>query len=214
MNSKTTSRFSMMSIKSAFLFLFSVIGGLSAGIAQHRPNQDNVEEIVVDTDRKIHTIRPEFWGTNLLYWLDDDEALADGKIASRIKEANIKLLRYPGGTVADNFHWKSNTLENTNMFPYESGDTETDFDEFMQLCRATGAEPMCVLNTESWAAKKDIPGGAHEAAEWLRYCRRKGYRVKYWEIGNETYWHPVMSAREYADLVNVYADSLKRIDPD
>ncbi|MCH5598241.1 hypothetical protein [Niabella ginsengisoli] len=170
-------------------------------------------KITVQTSESIHPITPAFWGTNFLYWIDDDASFSDGKLATAIKEANVKLLRYPGGTIADNFHWKTATLDNVNMFPYQSGEAETDFDEFMKVCKQTGAEPMCVLNTESWAVKNDITGGGHEAAEWLRYCKQKGYNVKYWEIGNETYWHPVLSADEYADLVNVYADSLKSIDP-
>ncbi|MGV3504768.1 MAG: hypothetical protein ACO1O1_13755 [Adhaeribacter sp.] len=170
-------------------------------------------QITVSPGKVLHPIHSDFWGTNFLYWVDDDAALAGGQIAGHLKEANMRILRYPGGTVADNFHWQTNTLENVNMFPYESGAAESDFDEFMQVCRQVGAQPACVLNTETWAVKKDFSGGAHEAANWLRYCRKKGYQVKYWEIGNETYWHPVMSAADYADLVNVYADSLKRIDP-
>lgn len=176
-------------------------------------SQLKADNILINIDKKLHSIHPNFWGTNILFWIDDDSSLADGNIASKIKNAGIKLLRYPGGTVADNFHWETNTLDNVNMFPYEDGKSKTDFDEFIRLCRTTGAAPSCVLNTESWVVKNDIPGGAHEAANWLRYCKKKGYNVKFWEIGNETYWHPVMSAEEYADLINVYADSLKKIDP-
>lgn len=171
-------------------------------------------KITIQADQPVHQLNPGFWGTNFLYWIDDDASLAGGTLISRIKEGGIRLLRYPGGTVADNFHWKSSTLDNINMFPYESGAAETDFDEFMKVCQQTGAEPMCVLNTESWAVRNDIAGGAHEAAEWLRYCKKKAYPVRYWEIGNETYWHPVLSAREYAALVRVYADSMKSVDPD
>ncbi len=197
------------------LLLVSLILLISRpGIAQVNPGSGvNKFTLTVNADRIIYPIHPDFWGTNFLNWVDDDAALANGKIAAYIKEAKVKVLRFPGGTVADNYHWRTNTLENTNMFPYESGSAETDFDEFMLQCRKIGAEASIVLNTETWAVKKDFAGGAHEAAEWLRYCRGKGYKVKYWEIGNETYWHPIMSADEYADLINIYADSLKRIDP-
>src|SRR5690606_15831801 len=91
--------------------------------------------LTVNADDVIHPIHPLFWGTNLLYWVDDDAALANGEIAGGLKEVNMKLLRYPGGTVADNFHWATNTLANENMYPYEGGPEETDFDEFMKLCR-------------------------------------------------------------------------------
>ncbi len=161
----------------------------------------------------VYPIHPDFWGTNFLNWVDDDIALADGRISRYMEDAKVKVFRFPGGTVADNYHWKSNTLANTYMFPYESGSAESDFDEFMKECQKIGAQAALVLNTETWAAKKDFAGGAHEAAEWLRYSIKKGYKVKYWEIGNETYWHAIMSAEEYADLINIYADTLRRIDP-
>lgn len=168
--------------------------------------------VSVNTAKAIHQIDPNFWGANFLYWIEDDSALADGKILNDLKKANVKLLRYPGGTVADNFHWRTATLDNTNMFPYESGAAETDFDEFMAACKKVGADASCVLNVESWFARNDVAGGAHEAAEWLRYCKRKGYKVKYWEIGNETYWHPVLTAEEYASVANQYADSMRGVD--
>ncbi|MGV3538687.1 MAG: hypothetical protein ACO1OQ_02690 [Rufibacter sp.] len=200
-------------MKKVLIFLLA-FGGMYSGCAQPKPAVSKQgERVMIQTQKPIHPIHPDFWGTNFLYWVDDDAALADGKIVARLKDVNMKVLRYPGGTVADNFHWQTATLDNTNMFPYESGPPETDFDEFMAQCKKVGATPSLVLNTESWAVKNDISGGAHEAANWLRYCKKKGYQVKYWEIGNETYWHPVMSAEEYAHLVNVYADSMRRVDP-
>jgi hypothetical protein len=195
------------------LFTFIFCGIYSSSYAQQNAVPPNSAVVAIHTDQSLHKIHPDFWGTNLLFWVDDDADLADGQVISGLKDVNMKLLRFPGGTVADNFHWKTNKLENINMFPFEDGEAQTDFDEFMKICKQVGAEPACVLNTESWAVKKDVAGGAHEAAEWLRYCKSKGYKVKYWEIGNETYWHPVMTASDYADLINVYADSLRRVDP-
>jgi hypothetical protein len=193
-------------MKATTIFFLSLFYALSCF-------SQNTSTITVQTDQKIHEIKPEFWGTNFLYWIDDDSAMANGKVVDQIRKASIKVLRYPGGTIADNFHWKTSTLDNLNMFPFQSGADETNFDEFMAQCKLAGAESELVLNTETWAVRNDLSGGAHEAADWLRYCKRKGYKVRYVEIGNETYWHPIMSAEEYGKLVNVYADSLKAVDP-
>ena len=125
----------------------------------------------------------------------------------------VSVLRYPGGTVADNFHWKTNLLSNNNRFPYEEGDTETDFDEFMAFCQRVNAEPILVVNTEAWQIAQDLDGGAEEAADWVQYCKDRGYNVKYWEIGNETYWHPFFTAREYGRAVKKYAQAMKAVDP-
>lgn len=170
--------------------------------------------IKVDTGKAKAGISDLFWGTNFLYWIEDDEALADGRIEKSLKELPCRILRYPGGTVADNYHWETNMLDNHFMFPYEEGPQQSDFEEFMAFCRRVGAEPMIVVNTQSWALKGDVRGGAGEAARWVRYCKEKGYEVKYWEIGNETYWHPVMTAKEYGELVNVYAEAMRQEDPD
>lgn len=202
-------------MKNIFLLTATLTAFCCQGQDQKLMNSSDASNgIKVYADKKIHPIQPYFWGTNFLFWIEDDAALAQQAVEKNLKEINIKLLRYPGGTVADNFHWKTNKLENVHMFPFQEGETESDFDEFMQVCQRIGAEPSVVINTESWAVKKDLSAGAHEAANWLRYCKKKGYQVKFWEIGNETYWHPVMSASEYADLVNIYADSLKKVDPE
>ena len=184
-----------------------------AGLVSCKGAQDDAD-IVVRPDKSVAKVSPLFWGTNFLFWIEDDAALADGSIVKSLKELPCTMLRYPGGTVADNFHWRTNTLDNTAMFPYEEGGTESDFDEFMAFCGRVGAEPLLVVNTQSWYLKRDIEGGAREASEWVRYCKEKGYKVKYWEIGNETYWHTVMTAREYGALANVYAKAMKAEDPD
>ena len=171
-------------------------------------------QVTVYPETETAPVSELFWGTNFLFWIEDDAALEDGKIEKAMKDLPVRLLRYPGGTVADNFHWETNLLDNHFMFPYEEGEAESDFDEFMAFCKKTGAEPLLVVNTQSWALKNDIEGGAQEAAAWVRYCREKGYDVKYWEIGNETYWHPVMTAKEYGRLANVYAEAMKAADPD
>lgn len=172
------------------------------------------DSVQIHISEKLAPVNDLFWGTNFLFWVEDDQALADGAIEKALSDLPCRMLRFPGGTVADNYHWKTNLLHNHNMFPYEEGDAESDFDEFMAFCTRVGAEPLLVVNTQSWALEGDIEGGAKEAAEWVRYCKEKGYRVRYWEIGNETYWHPVMTAKEYGALVNVYAKAMKAEDPD
>ena len=162
---------------------------------------------------KLAEVSPLFWGTNFLFWVEDDEALADGSIEQSLRELPCRILRYPGGTVADNFHWETNMLDNPACFPFEQGEAESDFEEFMAFCGRVGAEPMLVVNTQSWALRGDIAGGAAEAARWVRYCREHGHKVKYWEIGNETYWHPVMTAHEYGALVREYSRAMKAEDP-
>jgi len=168
------------------------------------------------TATTLGKVNPLFFGANFLYWLENKKELADGKIEARVKDLPITLLRYPGGTVADNFHWATTTLDNPTRFPYTRPADVPDmstFDDFMAFCARAGAEPMLVVNTESWVLRDDIAGGIKEAADWVRYCKTKNYKVKYWEIGNETYWHAILTGREYGALVKRYSQAMKAVDP-
>ena len=170
--------------------------------------------VTINENEVLSKVCDSFWGTNFLFWIEDDASLSDGKILNELKGLNCSVLRFPGGTAADNYHWKSNTLDNEFIYPYEGGDGESDFDEFMDFCNDLGAEPLLVVNTQSWYAKQDIQGGIQEAADWVRYCKEKGYNVKYWEIGNETYWQPIMTAAEYGEIVSLYSKAMKAVNPD
>jgi len=95
-----------------------------------------------------------------------------------------------------------------------------DFDEFIDLCKATGAEPVILLPV--YAAYSSTPGpkmtrnelyAAHKA--FVTYANiTKGYGVKYWEIGNEDDLDPDnTSAATYAEVFNELVPLLKSIDP-
>jgi len=177
------------------------------------PDDGLTKSFSFNLQEKTGRVSPLFWGTNFLFWLENDQALQDGKIEQSLKNLPVSVLRYPGGTVADNYHWETNLLANNNRFPYEEGNTQSDFDEFMDFCQRVQAEPILVVNTESWQIAQNIDGGVQEAAAWVQYCKDKGYQVKYWEIGNETYWNPFFTAREYGLAVKRYAQAMKAVDP-
>jgi len=83
-----------------------------------------------------------------------------------------------------------------------------DFDSFMTWCNTVQAEPILTVNFGT--------GTPHEAANWVRYARNKGYNIKYWEIGNEQDgdWEvggPV-NANDYTTRYIQFADSMKAAD--
>jgi hypothetical protein len=127
------------------------------------------------------------------------------------------LVRFPGGEVADNYHWQTNRLDNVKDFPFEDGPDQMDFDEFMTWLRTIGAEPVCVVNLESSYLAGDPEKGVQEAADWVRYANvTKGYGVTYWEIGNETDLlgtrYP-LTAEEYSRAVVRFSQAMKAVDP-
>ncbi|NOY79483.1 MAG: hypothetical protein GXP31_00620 [Kiritimatiellaeota bacterium] len=177
----------------------------------------------VTPQQVVRRINPLIFGANFLFMVDTDAALADGRVAEALRGIPCRLLRFPGGDVADNYHWKTHTLDNPKWWPTKQGPDTTDTDEFMAFRRKVGADAILVVDLESGFVHDNIEAAVQEAAAWVEYCnRQKGYGVRYWEIGNETYLYnpgpkrrhkrvPV-SARQYARAYLRFSRAMKAVD--
>ncbi len=96
-------------------------------------------------------------------------------------------LRFPGGTNADVYHWRTGVGSITtrglgeHVFRKQPQRMLFGTDEFLALATRLGAEPVVTVNVPS--------GTPEEAAAWVTHTNggRADLRVKYWEIGNEPY---------------------------
>ena len=163
----------------------------------------------IDVRAGLATVSPQAIGVNHAIW---DSQLGTPAVADLLGDAGVRMLRYPGGSYADIYHWRDHTAPGGYVAP------DTDFDTFMAGARRTGAEPMIIVNYGT--------GTAQEAADWVRYANvTKGYDATYWTIGNENYgnghygsaWeadeHADKSPKEYAATVVAYAQAMKAVDP-
>lgn len=193
--------------------LRAMTAGLLALTALNLPaaHADDVAPVAVTVNARaaLATMPDTAIGTNHAIW---DSYLGTDETADRLKDAGVKLLRYPGGSYSDIYHWADHTAPGGYVAP------NTDFDTFMRAAQRTGAQPMVTANYGT--------GTAEEAAAWVRYANvTKDYGVKLWEIGNENYgnghygtaWeadnHADKSPAEYARHVVAYADAMKAVDP-
>lgn len=158
-------------------------------------------EIVVDPDRPIGTANRLILGNNI-QWVDrgDEMLRADGQglseaMVDKARAMGVTLLRYPGGSLSDLYHWRDGMGElsqrgsNEHFYSGRKQKVELGTQEFLELCEALGAMPMITVNTAT--------GSPEEAAEWVRLVNVKGLnsrrtgkplpRVDYWEVGNEPY---------------------------
>lgn len=173
--------------------------------------------ITVEPAARGPRIDPRFFGVNTLFWIEDDDARADGRITAALRDLPCGLMRFPGGEVADNFHWRTTALDNIKEFPASEGPDKLCFDEFIAWRDEIGTEAICVVNLESGFLHGDIDAAVREAADWVRYSNiEKTYGVRYWEIGNETDLagtrYPLRAA-EYADAVARFSKAMKAVDP-
>ncbi|MFI0720947.1 cellulose binding domain-containing protein [Streptomyces sp. NPDC021224] len=155
------------------------------------------------------TIPGTAYGLNSAVW---DSQMNVPEVQDLLSAANIGMMRYPGGSYGDIYHWVDNTAPGGYVAP------GTDFDAFMGTVKKIGAQPILIANYGS--------GTPQEAADWVRYANvTKNYGAKFWEVGNELYgnghygsgWetdnHADTSPTAYAHNVADYAAAMKAVDP-
>ena len=146
------------------------------------------------------------------------EKMKDPATLSSWQNVPFRMLRYPGGTAADHYIWNNPPA---GHFMVGNASTLITPAQFIDVCRAIGAEPIFQVNTMSvdQTANRINPNkiemireGAQRAAEWVRDANIKNkWNVKYWEIGNEVWiW---LYGREYAGYVVEYSKAMKAVDP-
>jgi hypothetical protein len=104
-------------------------------------------------------------------------------LPEKLKAAGVTALRFPGGSYSDAYHWKTNLGTPGSNIYVNANDT---FDHFMmQNLQPEGAQAILTVNYGSNEAGTG-GGTLAEAADWVRYANiEKGWKVHYWEIGNE-----------------------------
>jgi hypothetical protein len=182
----------------------------------------------IDTNNALGQLSPIAFGANTAVW---DGNLLDSSVPGLLSNGGVKILRYPGGSTSDVYHWQSNTTVPNQSYANPSN----TFDAFMNVAQATGAQAMITVNYGS--------GTPQEAANWVQYANKGGanysgpvptyaggsatghtYGIKYWEIGNEVYgnstyggnWEYDTNApgpQTYANNVVSYSQAMKAVDP-
>ena len=156
-----------------------------------------------------------------------------GDVLSKVKALSPRFVRWPGGNVAQDYHWRwgigprdERPLWVNLSWKNELEPNDFGTDEFIRFARNVGAEPSLTVNVEGRGATVD------EAAAWVEYCNgsatstngamraRNGhpepYHVKLWEVGNEIWGDWVRGhsdAATYARNLTRYAAAMRAVDP-
>ncbi len=144
------------------------------------------------------------------------------------------VIRWPGGCFASSYQWKQGIGPQHQRLPHprEIWDDLDVYsfgtDEFIEMCRRVGAEPLIVVNigSRAWNNDAETHDYTQDILDWIEYCNGPAdskwgkvraanghpepYHVKYWEIDNET-WHTPAAA--YAEQVLRIAPLMKKADP-
>lgn len=189
----------------------------------------------VNVNDEIGAINPRIFGTNL-EWFNDAGGLASSdeslknKLVNLTKQQGVTVMRFPGGTLADFYHWKNGIGDLKSRpkikHPTDSGSSANNFGspEFFNFLKDTQSEGLITVNAGTATAK--------EASEWVAYANQpnnpqrikdgiqKSANIKLWEIGNELYLpgNPgekiiTVSPEEYAKRYLAFSRAIKAVDP-
>jgi hypothetical protein len=214
----------------AYLALsFALVGlGMATGLAT-TAHADSSVSVTVHANTSLGTLPATAFGINAAVW---DGHLLDANLPGLLQQAGVKVVRYPGGSTADVYHWQTNSTEPGQSF----ANPNNTFDAFMGVVQQTGAQAMITVNYGS--------GTPQEAAGWVQYANKGGpgytgpvptypgasstghtYGITYWEIGNEVYGNGTYGANfeydlhmdkgpvAYGENALQFIDAMKAVDP-
>ena len=156
------------------------------------------------------------------FW-DDQKRQPVPFVVQSLKAARLGALRYPGGSLANLYDW------HMAVGPLASrGDWHFGIDEYIETCRAIGAEPQFIVSDYTGTAKDDadlvqyLNARAVPAHPWAMLRAKCGhaqpYHVRLFELGNETdngggYPRRTFSAEEYVAYANAAIKAMRSVDP-
>ena len=154
-------------------------------------------------------------GDNMLH----PDGTVDPTMLATAATTGASVLRYPGGTQSDVFHWDA--AQNQHVFTGAMQPTTMDTQHLLELCETLGADPLFQVNL--------VTGSVDEAQRWVRATnvqrltsRNTGRllpAVSRWELGNEPYLQNAsrpdldLTPAAFAARVNSFAPALRAIDP-
>ena len=169
--------------------------------AQPAPSVVNVN---VNAAQALRVVDARQFGINTAVW---DGVFDTSTTIDLLTAMGAQALRFPGGSLSDDYHWATNTTD-SNTWQWA-----TSFANFAPVATTVGAQVFITANYGS--------GTPAEAAQWVQasnVTQHNGF--KYWEIGNECYgsWETDNNTRPhdpytYAQRFQAYYTQMKSVDP-
>ncbi len=181
--------------------------------------------IEIHPRQTIHPVNRLILGNNIQWTNGGDGVLVPEslnfrpEILTKIITLHSTVLRYPGGCLADLYHWREGVGPAKNRGYGEfchGGEFEKIYFgtlEFLKLARLTGALPLVTVNT--------ITGTPEEAVQWMKFINSLSGlpRVEFWEVGNEPYLKSTRDElnvlpEEFAARANIFLRFMREADPE
>ena len=127
--------------------------------------------LAVNATQTLRSADARWFGLNTAIW---DGSFDTPATTSALAELGTQILRFPGGSASDEYHWATGR-SGTNTWSWA-----TSFANFIHIATNAGAQAMVTVNYGT--------GTTNEAAAWVKSANVTNHlNFKYWEIGNENY---------------------------
>jgi hypothetical protein len=170
--------------------------------------------VQLDARSKGATVSPDLYGASLDTWYD----FLRGFVNPSLRHGGIHLVRFPGGSESDAYHWEDGGSLCDNQGYITPPST---FDHLMKRV----AEPLKIdiAITLNYGSDRACTAGGQpsEAGAWVAHAKSRGYHVALWTVGNEVYgsWeydlhsHPHDPHTYSAAVRDGYYPAVKKADP-
>ena len=93
--------------------------------------------VTVDASQVVRTVDERVFGVNAVVW---DPQTASAQTVTLLQAAGLRTIRVPGGSLSDEYHWRTNT-NLTNTWTWSAG-----FDAFSRLIFGVGTQAFVTVN--------------------------------------------------------------------
>lgn len=174
-----------------------------------RPASEISTRLTADFRYPGSSVDVRMFGTNVSVYHDSIDKV---EYVKKMVDGGMRYVRFPGGFYANLYHWKTNSLHNSNA-PLPSSN-----EHFVSMLNRAAAlkKPITGNMSVNYGS-----GTAEEAADWVYYMNvRRRLGIKYWDIGNENNGlnQPDFHARKhdawtYANEFVRYREAMLAMDP-
>jgi hypothetical protein len=127
-----------------------------------------------------------------------------------------RVLRFPGGTTANFYDWRTDSYTDASMDKGWAGkhielfrlaNKQLGRPAFIRYCKAHGIQPIWVLNVHRETAA--------DMGAWLEKIESEGGKIERVELANEPYWDPRAHSNvwRYMELSRPLAEALHKLRP-
>lgn len=182
----------------------------------------------IEYNNSIKPIAPLLHGasTSSMYWQTNAR---DEKFFSIVDSLHLNVLRWPGGTQAQFYHWNkpgygfnfdeikkihpgyANSLKNQKAYVDENTSSRRYIDDFIQLAKSTKSEVLLCANV--------LTATDAETIDLLKFLQSNQIKIAGVELGNENYLPTIRGVfnsdvNQYIKRVEQLANKIKTLYPD